>query len=95
MASDANVTVEEIEKLRTTGISTYYINKPGSFASANRLAIKKFINSTFPDNDIVKMQRIEYGIPVELLITKNLEIVNEKETIKSYEFITKPIGTPQ
>ncbi len=87
LASDANITLEDMDKFRNLGISCYFIDRPGGNAILNRMSIKRFINNTFPDNQIDKLTKFQYGIPVELLITKNLEIINEKETKKSSEFI--------
>lgn len=93
LASDSNISLEQIEKLRKMGISTYYIDKAGGFAIANRIAIKKYINTAFPDNEVERIKGIQYGIPVELLISKDLEIINEKETDKSYAYIQQILGS--
>ncbi len=89
LASDENITLEDIDQLRNNGITCYYIEKPGGNAITNRMSIKRFINNTFPDNQIKKITEFQYGIPVELLITKDLEIINDKETGKSFEFISE------
>ena len=53
------------------------------------MSIKRFINNTFPDNQIEKITGFQFGIPVELLINKDLQIINDKETLKSFELISE------
>ena len=92
IASDANISLSQVDELRKRGFSTYFMDHPGGMAIANRLAIKKFINNAFPDNEVERIKGIQFGIPVELLITKQLKIINEKETRKSFDFIKEIIG---
>mgnify|MGYP000930977089 CR=1 FL=1 len=88
LASDENVSLEQVEEYRKLGISTFYIQKPGANTIMNRMAIKSFINEAFPENEIERITKFQYGIPVELLFNKELEIVNEKDYNKSYELIS-------
>ena len=89
LASDSNISLDEIDQYRNRGISCFYIDKPGSFAIANRTSIKRFINNCFPDNEVEQIKGVLYGIPVELLVNKDLEIINETETNKSHLFINQ------
>lgn len=91
LASDANISLEKIDAFRKLGISCFYIDQPGSTAIANRMAIKNYINNSFPENEIARIKGIQYGIPVELLMTKNLDIINELETNRSYDYIAKEL----
>ena len=91
LAADQNVTVEQIIELRELGLNCYYIDRPGDNAILNRMRIKSYINNAFPDNKVEKINKFQFGIPVELLITKELEIVNALEYSKSAAFIEEII----
>lgn len=88
LASDENVSLEKIKEFRKLGISSFYIERPGGNAILNRMSIKSYINEAFPSNKVERINQFQYGIPVELLVNKQLEIVNEKEYDKSFELIS-------
>jgi|GEM_PF-6880812 len=87
LASDVNIPISEVDEFRELGMECFYIDDPGGSAFINRMSIKSYINELFPDNEVERISSFQYGIPVELLVTDKLEIVNEKETVKSWEYI--------
>jgi thiol-disulfide isomerase/thioredoxin len=89
LASDANISTDDIDKLRELGILCYYIERPGNNAILNRMSIKKFINKTFPDNEVQRIKKFQYGIPVELWVNRDLKILNDTEHGKSYTYVSK------
>lgn len=89
LASDENIKVETIEEQRALGISAFYIEKPGGIAILNRMSIKDFINDVFPDNEMEHISKFQFGIPVELLINKELDLINEKDENLSFEYKVK------
>lgn len=89
LAADENVSIEHLVELRELGLKCYYIENPGNNAIFNRMAIKSYINDAFPNNKVEKINKFQFGIPVELLITKELEIVNARESSKSISFTHK------
>ena len=87
LAADQNVTLEQIDELRGLGFNCFYIDRPGNHPFVNRRAIKSYINSAFPNNEVKRTGGGQYALPVELLITSDLEIVNAVTYSKSAAFI--------
>ena len=64
IAGDSNLEIENIDSLRTKGISAYYIPKLYSYPMFSRLAIRKYINSAFPKNNISDIKFGSLRMPV-------------------------------
>ena len=92
IASDENIPLTEVQQYREKGISVFYLERPGTNPIANRMAIKKFINKSFPDNNFTHLDKFGFGIPVSMLIDKDLNIVNEKEYNKSFTYVLELLG---
>jgi len=80
IAADAEISSEQIEAHRKAGIQSYYLKAAGTQPYFNRRVIKRFINSLLPDQQLQQLQGVSgnFGIPVELIINKQMEVLNPK-----------------
>lgn len=95
LAGDEKVPLDTLNKHRDLGIKSYYIERPGANPLFNRMAIKSYINELFPDNKLERIQKTQYGIPVELWISADLEFLNEDDYSKAHRMrrsIVQPDG---
>jgi hypothetical protein len=66
-----------VKGLNIPGLQSYYIAPLGNgFPFTDRMKIKKYIHRLFPEYDFKQLKGLSYGIPVTLIVDKNMQVVN-------------------
>lgn len=92
IAGDNNIPFSEIKAYKEKGISAFYIPKSGGHPIGTRLALRKYINKAFPDNEISQIKFDSFIIPIILLVDKDLNVINDLNRNIVYEFIYKQLN---
>ena len=89
IASDQFIKLDKLKEQRELGIEAYYLSAPGDNAFLNRRNIKSFIGDVFPDQEISGIASFGFSIPTELLVDRNMKVLNAENASKSYAFVDK------
>ncbi len=84
LASDGSISIDKIDAMRSLGMDCFYIESPGLAPFFHRRAIKSYIETAFPKVAVSQIQKTNFLIPVELLVTN---LVNAKEYRKGNDFV--------
>lgn len=83
IAFDDNVSDSTISKQRELGLLSFRIDHAGTNAFMNRKSLKSFLKQTFEKKDFNSINGFFYPVPVELIVTKSFDVVEEGNTLPS------------
>lgn len=92
VAGDNKVTNKKLQEYQKQGFLSYRLAKGGSFAPANRYQIKKFLKKCYPKTNLEEVKGLGFGIPVEILVNKQSEVLNAEASAWYGELIENYIS---
>lgn len=84
IAADNNISDSVIKAHAKQGFLSYRIDA-GSLAILNRRNIKKYVNAAFPNHHIMELAEFGYPLPLELWVTKDFKVLNEKDLLDNIQ----------